>query len=131
MTPSPPRRFLGCLPSVNALTLRSRKGKAMASLHMGAPGELWLVLHGAAENVILTTVRRWPHWLRVEVERDPEDTTQCVSVKLVTGSDQEATLREILRRSFGLVFPPEGGSRPLTLPPVVKPQQRGSKPRLP
>ncbi|PDW00172.1 hypothetical protein [Candidatus Viridilinea mediisalina] len=102
----------------------------MASLRMGAPGELWLVLHGAAENVILTTVRRWPHWLRVEVERDPADKSQCVSVTLVTGCDQEATLREILRRSFGLIFPPEGGNRSLALSPIIKPQQRGSKPRL-
>lgn len=96
----------------------------MTTLDMSTPGELRLVLHGAAENVILTTVRRWPYWIRVEVEHDPADRTKCVSVTLVTGCDQESTLREILRRSFGLIFPPEGGSRTLVIPPVRESRQR-------
>ncbi|RRR70264.1 MAG: hypothetical protein EI684_13605 [Candidatus Viridilinea halotolerans] len=102
----------------------------MTTLDMSTPGELRLVLQGEAENVILTTVRRWPHWLRAEVERNPADQSQCVAVTLVTESGQEATLREILRRSFGLIFPPEGGSRTLVAPPNAKPRPRGAKPRL-
>lgn len=98
----------------------------MTTLDVSTPGELRLVLHGAAENVILTTLRRWPYWLRAEVERDPTDATQYLSVTLVTGRGQEATLREILRRSFGLTFPVEGGSRVLVVPETPAPSRRGA-----
>jgi hypothetical protein len=97
----------------------------MTILNLSVPDELRLVLNGAAENVILATLRRWPHWLRVELERDPADASQCLSVTLITGRAHEATLREILRRSFGLVFPAEGGSQPLVVAPAVIPQRRG------
>ena len=98
----------------------------MTTLDMSSPDELRLVLYGVAENAILTTLRRWPHWLRAEVERDPADPSQCLSVTLITGREQEATLREILRRSFGLIFPAEGGSRDLVLPPEPKPRRGGA-----
>lgn len=97
----------------------------MTTLDMSSPDELRLVLSGPAEQVILATLRRWPYWLRAEVERDPADTGQCLSVTLVTGRGQEATLREILRRSFGLTFPAEGGSRDLALPAAPVPRRRG------
>jgi hypothetical protein len=94
----------------------------MTTLDMSTPGELRLTLRGEAENAILSTLRRWPYWLRVELEHDLTDTAQCVSVTLITGRNQEATLREILRRSFGLAFPPEGGD--LTLRPAPEPRSR-------
>lgn len=97
----------------------------MATLDLSVPGELWLVLSGAGEQAILTTLRRWPHWVRAKVERDPVDATRCVSVTLVTDPGQEATLREILRRSFGLTFAPEGGSIALPPRPAPVPRRRG------
>lgn len=92
----------------------------MTTLDLSVPGELRLILRGTAENVILTTVRRWPHWLRAEVERDPTDPSQCVAVTLITDRVQEFTIREILQRSFGMRFPVEGGDQPIetTSPPV-------------
>lgn len=96
----------------------------MTTLDLSDPEELRLVLRGSAEQAILATLRRWPYWLRAEVERDPADSSLCVAVTLVTGRGQEATLREILRRSFGLIFPPEGGSRALVaLPAPVSPRR--------
>jgi hypothetical protein len=105
------------------------KGAAMTTLDMSTPGELRLVLSGAAENVILTTLRHWPYWLRAEVESDPADATQHLSVTLVAGRGQEATLREILRRSFGLVFPLEGGSTALVTLEPPAPRRRGGSRR--
>jgi hypothetical protein len=97
----------------------------MTTLDMSVPGEVRLILRGAAENVILTTLRRWPHWLRAEVEHAPDEPTRCVAVTLVTERQQEATIREILQRSFGLKFPAEGGSLPLTLPSPPATRRRG------
>jgi hypothetical protein len=37
------------------------------------------------------------------------DASQYLSVTLITGRNQETTIREILRRSFGMSFSPEGG----------------------
>jgi hypothetical protein len=92
----------------------------MPTLDLSTPDELRLTLRGAAENTILTTLRRWPYWLRAEVEHDPADGAQCLAVTLITGRGQEVTLREILRRSFGLTFPPEGGD--IALKPVPPPR---------
>lgn len=93
----------------------------MTTLDMSTPGELRLVLRGAAENVILNTLRHWPHWLRVEVEHDPADRAEYRSVTLITGRNQEATIREVLRRSFRMTFPPEGGDRPLVVDAPAEP----------
>lgn len=81
----------------------------MTTLDLSIPGELRLTLRGANEDTILNTVRRWPHWLRAEVEHDPANAEQCLAVTLITDREQESTVREILRRSFGMIFPPEGG----------------------
>ncbi|NTU81473.1 MAG: hypothetical protein HGA45_19180 [Chloroflexales bacterium] len=97
----------------------------MSTLDLSTPDELRLTLRGAAENTILATLRRWPYWLRAEVEHDPADRAQCLAVTLVTGRGQEATLREILRRSFGLTFPPEGGDTALKPVPAPGPSRRG------
>lgn len=97
----------------------------MTTLDMSVADELRLVLSGAEEQAILATLRRWPYWLRAEVERDPADASQCLSVTLIAERSQEATLREILRRSFGLTFPAEGGSRTMVAPAVPQPRPRG------
>jgi hypothetical protein len=103
----------------------------MSTLDKSVEGEIRLTLSGTEEERILATVRRWPQWLRAEVERDPADTGRILAVTLVTDQSQEATLREILRRSFGLVFPPEGGSAELAPLPPPKPSRRGFPPRRP
>lgn len=96
----------------------------MTTLDLSNPDELRLVLRGAAENAILETLRRWPHWLRVEVERDPADPALYVGVTLVASRDQEPTIREILRRSFAMNFPVEGGSCTLGIPSAPDPKLR-------
>jgi hypothetical protein len=95
---------------------------------MSTPGELRLVLRGAEENAILNTLRHWPHWLRVEVERDPANRAEYRSVTLITGRNQEATIREVLRRSFRMTFPPEGGERAMVAEAAATPARR-SRPR--
>jgi hypothetical protein len=97
----------------------------MATLDLSSPEELRLTLRGPDENTILTTLRRWPHWLRADVERDPEHTAQVIAVTLIADRNQEATLREILRRSFGMTFPTEGGDFAFTPPPAPAPMRRG------
>ncbi|MCU0492847.1 MAG: hypothetical protein MUD01_14745 [Chloroflexaceae bacterium] len=98
----------------------------MTTLDISVAGELRLTLHGAAENRILATLRRWPHWQDAHVERDPANTGQCIAVTLVTSRSNEATLREILLRSFGLRFPPEGGSCDPAPEPAAIPRRRGT-----
>jgi phage-related baseplate assembly protein len=99
----------------------------MAILDLSAPGALRLILSGMAENAILTTLRRWPHWIHAELERDPTDASRCLSVTLITGREQEATLREILRRGFGLIFPVEGGGRVIAPVPASRLRQGGRR----
>jgi hypothetical protein len=101
----------------------------MTTLDMSSPGELRLVLRGAAENAILNTLRHWPHWRGVEIERDPADQAKYVSVTLITGCNQEATIREILWRSFRMTFPPEGGDRAMTAEEAPRAARRGTRAR--
>jgi hypothetical protein len=96
----------------------------MSTLDLSSPDEVRLVLSGAAENAILETLRRWPHWLRAEVKRDSADRRVILAVTLVSSRSHEVTIREILRRSFGLTFPLEGGTRAFTPPPVPTPRRR-------
>lgn len=95
----------------------------MTTLSISESGELHLTLQGAEENRILTTVRRWPHWRRVDIERDPANAEYCLSVTLVTEQAYESTVRDILKRSFDLTFPPTGGSRDLA-PEILAPPKR-------
>jgi hypothetical protein len=96
----------------------------MPTLLLTDPNELTLQLQGAAEDVILATLRRWPHWLRATMEYDPEDPSRCLSVTLVAERQHEETVRLILEKSFGLRFPPEGGSSVFTPAPVKEKRQR-------
>jgi hypothetical protein len=89
----------------------------MASLSIHGSEEVSLTLRGPEENRILVTVRRWPYWSEVRVERDPLNAARILAVTLTTSRLNESTLREILRRSFGLSFPPEGGDSELPAAP--------------
>src|SRR5689334_6237759 len=82
-----------------------REVSPMTTLSKNASGEVHLVLRGEAENRILATLRHWPYWLRVNVERDPEDSARCLSVTLNADQLHEPIVRDILKRSFGMTFP--------------------------
>ena len=97
----------------------------MTTLSISESGELRLTLRGEAENRILATVRRWPHWQRVALERDPVDAERYLAVTLIADQAYESTVREILKRSFGLTFPPTGGSCELPPAPPPVPSRRG------
>ena len=97
----------------------------MTTLSISETGELHLTLRGAAEDRILTTVRRWPHWRRVDIERDPVNAARCLAVTLVTDQTYESTVREILKRSFDLTFPEAGGSRDLAPEQPAPTRRRG------
>jgi hypothetical protein len=96
----------------------------MPTLLLTESEELTLMLHGAEEDVILTTLRRWPYWLRAAVEHDPENPRRCLSVTLVAERKHEDTVRLILERSFGLRFPETGGSSVFTPAPVKAKRHR-------
>ncbi|MBC8076711.1 MAG: hypothetical protein H7Y32_11605 [Chloroflexales bacterium] len=98
----------------------------MTTLDTSVAGELHLTLRGAAENRILATLRRWPHWRLGNLERDPANVQQYQSITLITDQAHEATVREILKRSFGLTFPPEGGSSELAIEEPTAPGRRRS-----
>lgn len=81
----------------------------MALLSVSTGGELCLQLAGVAENAVLDSLRRWPHWQRVAVERSPADEAVCLSVTLATDPANEPALRNILKHGFGMTFPVGGG----------------------
>jgi hypothetical protein len=97
----------------------------MSTLSIGETGELYLTLRGAEENRILTTIRRWHYWRRVDIERDPENAERCLSVTLVADRAYESTVRTILSRSFGLTFPDAGGSREIGPEILASPRRHG------
>jgi hypothetical protein len=97
----------------------------MTTLSISESGEICLTLRGAAENRILVTMRRWPHWRRVALERDPVNTQQYLAVTLIADQAHESTMREILKRSFGLTFPASGGSCELPPDPPLRLRRRG------
>jgi hypothetical protein len=91
------------------------------------PDGISLTLRGAPEEIILATVRRWPHWSEVVVERDPVDSARCVAVTLITQRLYEPTLRSILERGFGLKFGAEGGESEMPPLPPAPPPRRGRR----
>lgn len=98
----------------------------MSTLSINESGEVSLTLRGAEENRILTTMRRWPYWRRVALERDPVNTEQYLAVTLIADQAHETIVREILKRSFGLTFPLSGGSCEL-LPEPPHPIRRNGR----
>ena len=88
----------------------------MASLRYPSPEEVELRL-GPRENEILTVVRRWAWWKRAEVEGQLPGDSEVSAVVLTAERTVDGTIREILQRSFRLVFPPEGGEGIATAAP--------------
>ena len=97
----------------------------MTTLSIAETGELQLTLRGAEENRILTTVRHWPHWQRVDIKHDPANAERCLAVTLIADRVYESTVREILRRSFGMTFPEEGGTHGIGPEPLPTPRWPG------
>lgn len=103
----------------------------MALLSIDVSGAICLRLTGGAENAVLNSLRRWPHWQRVDVERSPDDSSVCLAVTLMTDSTNEPALRNILKHGFGMTFPLEGGpseGRVLVAQPEVR-RGRGGRSR--
>ena len=97
----------------------------MTTLSIAETGELHLTLRGAEENRILATIRRWPYWQRVDIERDPANAERCLAVTLIADRAYESTVREILKRSFGMTFPEAGGSCDIGPEPPPSSRWRG------
>ena len=97
----------------------------MTTLSIAETGELELTLRGEEENRILTTMRRWPYWLRVAIERDPVNAERTLAVTLTADRIYESTVREILRRSFGMTFPEAGGTHEIGPEPQPSRRRRG------
>lgn len=99
----------------------------MTTLSVTDAGELYLTLRGEEENRILTTMRRWPHWQRVVIERDPANAQRYLAITLMADAIHEPIVREILRRSFSMTFPINGGSCELALQEQTPHKTRGRR----
>jgi hypothetical protein len=99
----------------------------MATLGMLGSDGLSLTLRGPTEDIVLATVRRWPHWSQAVVERDPANTAQCLAVTLITHRLYEPTLRAILQRGFGLSFGVDGGDCDVVVSAAETKSQRGRR----
>lgn len=78
--------------------------------HLSYPSSTELQLRlGAHENEILTVVRHCAWWTRAEIEGRLPGSSEVAAVILTAERSMDSTLREILRRSFQLGFPDEGG----------------------
>ncbi len=95
----------------------------MASLNYSGPTEVQLRL-GADENAILTVVRRWAWWTRAEVEGRLPGDSQVSAVILTAERSNDPTIREILRRSFRMSFPTDGGEGVAPPAPPSEPSRR-------
>ncbi len=80
----------------------------MAHLSYPSPLEVQLRL-GPREDEILTVVGRWAWWTSAEVEGRMPGSTEVSAVILTAERATETTIREILHRSFRIVFPVTGG----------------------
>ena len=95
----------------------------MAYLSYPSTSEVQLRL-GAQEQAIFTVVRRWGWWTRAEVEGQVPGEGQVTAVILTAGRGSDQTIRRILRRSFQLVFPAEGGAGIVGAAPPAAPPRR-------
>lgn len=98
----------------------------MAYLSYPSANEVQLRL-SAQENAILTVVRRWGWWTRAEVEGHVPGEGQVTAVILTAGRGSDPTIRRILRLSFHLVFPAEGGTGIAGAAPPVTPPRRARR----
>ena len=98
----------------------------MAQLSYPSPTEVQLRL-GPHENAILAVVRGWAWWTRAEVEGQVPGDATVGAVVLTAERSSDATIREILQRSFHLVFPPEGGECALAAAPPAAQLRTGRR----
>ena len=87
------------------LVVGNDKAVCMSTVALKHRRELCLTLPGAAEDPILTTFRRWPHWRRVEIVRDLENRAGCLAVTFITDQYSEPMVRAILKRTFAIICP--------------------------
>ncbi len=95
----------------------------MAYLGYPVPEEVQLRLDAAEDN-ILTVARRCTWWTRAEVRGRLPESSLVDEVVLTADRSQDETIRDILLRSFQLVFPPDGGLGTRAEPKVVARAQR-------
>ena len=89
----------------------------MAYLSYPSPEEVQLRLD-AYENAILTVVRHC-RWTEAEVQGRLPGSSLAATVILTAERARDTTIREILLRSFQLVFPPDGGEGAQVEPKVA------------
>ena len=95
----------------------------MAYLGYPVPEEVQLRLD-AADDKILTVVRHCTWWTRADVRGRLPGSSLVAEVVLTADRSQDETIRDILLRSFQLVFPPDGGEGMLAEPKVGARAQR-------
>lgn len=98
----------------------------MAQLTYPTEGELQLRL-GPHEDEILTVVRRWAWWTRADVEGRFPGNSEVSAVILTAERGADSMIREILQRSFQIVFPADGGEGIQGARPANEPRKRGSR----
>lgn len=81
----------------------------MAYLSYPSPDELQLRLE-AHEGAILDVVRGCPWWTKADIEGRTPGNSTVTGVTLTATRAMDSTLRRILNLSFGLIFPPDGGT---------------------
>ena len=98
----------------------------MAHLSYPSDGELQLRL-GPREDAILTVVRHWAWWTRAEVEGRFPGASEVSGVILTAERAADTMIREILHRSFRLVFPADGGEGVATPGGAAERPKRGAR----
>ena len=99
----------------------------MAQLSYPSPTEIQLRL-GPHENEILTVVRHCAWWTRAEGEGRVPGNPEVSAVILTAERAMEPRLREILHRSFQLVFPVDGGDAEHTVGKQQDARRRRTRP---
>lgn len=95
----------------------------MAQLIYPSPTEVQLRL-SAQENAILTVIRGWSSWIRADIEGSLPGNAQVTAVTLTAARSEDRMIRDILHRSFQLIFPAEGGEGVATaLAPTRQPRR--------
>ncbi len=78
--------------------------------HLSYPSSTQVRLRlGPRENAILTVVRKCSWWTGAEVEGRMAGDAEVSAVILTAERASDSTIREIMHRSFRLVFPEDGG----------------------
>lgn len=96
----------------------------MAQLNYPSATEVQLRL-GSQEDAILKVVRRWGWWTRADVEGRVPGESQVTAVILTAARSEDRMIRDILHRSFQIVFPAEGGEGVAT---ALEPKPRARRP---